>query len=129
MKEGANGIYRCPFELEGEEAKEELYSTSVLVKEMHATMNTFAQNALQNSKYLAKLEKLDALDGALPAVNALAAVISGKNSSEGKHTTIIALTLSVVIIGLTVVVVFLLTGEHSGWIRPLHGQIEKGAAS
>lgn len=115
-----NGKYNCPFAVESEDVKEQLYSTSVIVKELHDNMNALVETSIQSSKYLAKLEKLDSLDGAVEAVNTLATVVSGKNSAEARTTLVVAFILGAVIIGLIVTIVFLLTGEHSGWIQPLY---------
>lgn len=122
MKENLNGKYSCAFATESEEVREQLYSTSIIVKELHDNMNALLEAATQNSKYLSKLEKLDALDsldGAVGAVKTLATIVSGRNSAESRITLLVAIILGVVIVGLIISIVFLLTGENSGWIQPL----------
>jgi hypothetical protein len=116
----SNGKLQCPFAVQSEEVREHLYSTAVLVKEMHENMNALIATSVENSKYLANLEKLEALDGAVDAVKVLAGAVTGKNSAEARTTLVVSLILGAVIIGLTIIIVFLLTGEHSGWIQPLY---------
>ncbi len=115
-----NGKVQCPFAVESEESREQLYSTSVLVKEMHENMNALIATSVENSKYLANLEKLNALDGAVDAVKVLAGAVTGKNSAEARTTLVVAIILGAVILGLIITIVFLLTGENSGWIQPLY---------
>lgn len=119
----SNGkAFTCPLSYGGEWGfhKERTEKAVNQIDEMHRTTNDILE-------YTKHLEKLDAL---VEIKDSLLSYVVGRNSVDTKTVNEIFLqqhktfrttqiVTGIVVIGLIGVIVFLLTGEHMGWIHEL----------
>lgn len=126
-----NGSYYCPVGEEWGKHREEAKVCMQQVDIMHESV----AEMLNHIRYLDKLDKLEKLETIALSVqemkDKLVEVIVGKNQIPGEAFDKMIEELKqmrastfrlifVIIAGLLGVLVFLLTGEHFGWLRALH---------
>lgn len=76
---------------------------------------------MQIVSHTAHLSKLDPIAESLGVIETkLIGALTGETSGPSKFAMQMIKILGTVIVGLTIVIVFLLTGLHFGWITPVH---------
>lgn len=101
-----NGKSTCPVYEDWAEHKEQTKEIANKIVRMHSVM----EKILDHTTHLHKLDKLDNL-------SLLVAAVTGKNDNEGKLAYLVARVLGLVIVGLTIIIVGLLTGQHFGFVK------------
>jgi len=98
----------------GEITCADLHNALSQVEETHGMMSKFVSD-------IGHLEKLDTIAKSLGTIeDKFIDALSGESSGPTKLASQMIRVLGLVIIGLTIVIVFLLTGQHFGWIPAAH---------
>ena len=102
----ANGKLNCPIYDDWADHKLQTKEIVNKITNLHLLM----EKMLDHTTHLHKLDKLDNL-------SLLVSAVTGKNENEGRLAYLVARVLGMVIIGLTVIIVGLLTGNHLGFVK------------